>query len=53
MKTLLILCSIAFLFLAGCASNIESLQRESARNMGSNLKKDMGVRPTQLTDMFL
>jgi len=43
MKTLLILCSIAFLFLAGCASNIESLQRESARNMASNL------RPSDIT----
>ena len=38
MKKLLILCSIALLFLAGCASNIQSLQRESARNIGNNLK---------------
>lgn len=37
MKKLLILCSIALLFLAGCASNIQSLQRESARNIGNNL----------------
>ena len=37
-KLLLLLGTISFLFLAGCASNIESLQRESARNMGNNLK---------------
>lgn len=38
MKTLVFCCTIVFLFLAGCASNIQSLQRESARNIGNNLK---------------
>jgi len=42
MKTLLILYSVAF-FMVGCASNIESLQRESARNIGNNF------RPTDIT----
>jgi hypothetical protein len=38
MKTLFSLCLIISLFSVGCASNIESLQRESARNIGNNLK---------------
>lgn len=38
MKTLLGCCSIVILFFAGCASNIDSLQRESAHNIGSDLK---------------
>jgi PBP1b-binding outer membrane lipoprotein LpoB len=40
MKKIMILLFIAFLFLAGCASNIASLQRESAANIGNNLKPD-------------
>ena len=43
MKQLLFLGLIAFLFLVGCASNIQSLQRESARNIGNNL------RPSDIT----
>jgi hypothetical protein len=38
MKTLLSLCFIVSLFSVGCASNIQSLQRESARNIGNNLR---------------
>jgi len=38
MKKLLILCPIAMFILAACASNTQSLQRESARNIGNNLR---------------
>ena len=38
MKKLFILCSITLFSIAGCASNPQSLQRESARNIGNNLK---------------
>ena len=37
MKKLLMFCSFG-VFLVSCASNIQSLQRESARNIGNNLK---------------
>lgn len=43
MKKLLILCPIALFFIAGCASNIQSLQRESARSIGNDL------RPSDIT----
>ena len=35
---ILLLCSVASILLVGCASNTESLQRESARNIGGNLR---------------
>ena len=38
MKKLLILCPIVLFLIVSCASNIQSLQRESARNIGNNLK---------------
>ena len=38
MKMLLILCPIILFFMTGCASNIQSLQRESARSIGNNFK---------------
>lgn len=43
MKKLLILCPIFLFLIVSCASNIQSLQRESARNIGNNLK------PTDIT----
>ena len=39
----LILCPIVLFLIVSCASNIQSLQRESARNIGNNLK------PTDIT----
>lgn len=38
MNKLFVLCPIALFCITGCASNIESLQRESARNIGNNVK---------------
>jgi len=38
MKKLLILYPMVLFFIAGCASNIQSLQRESALSIGNNLK---------------
>lgn len=38
MKKLSILFPVTVFVIAGCASNIQSLQRESARSIGNNLK---------------
>lgn len=38
MKRLLILCPLCLFLIAGCASNIQSLQRESARYIGNSFK---------------
>jgi uncharacterized protein YcfL len=43
MKKLFMLCSITLFFVAGCASNMQTLQRESARSIGNN------IRPADIT----
>ena len=37
-KSMIIAILLALFFMVGCASNIQSLQRESARSIGNNLR---------------